>query len=73
MDHQKYNSRTPSHKNLEKFRMHNDLTLQNLAEFLGVSRECVRRWEIGLNRPNIKNALKIEEITNGEVKARGWL
>lgn len=38
-------------------RLANGLALQDVAEALNVSTECVRLWELGRRRPNGRNAV----------------
>lgn len=51
---------------IEKFpeEVRNRFRLQ-LAKELGVSREAIRSWEIGIRKPSIKNVLKMEIASKG--------
>jgi transcriptional regulator with XRE-family HTH domain len=57
---------------LQEYRLQNDLTLQKLADLLGVEglnpRQTVNRYCLGIRRPIPVILEKIEDITNGQVK-----
>ena len=57
---------------LQNYRLENDLTLQKLADLLGVEgknpRQTVNRYCLGIRRPIPVILERIEEITKGMVK-----
>jgi DNA-binding transcriptional regulator YdaS (Cro superfamily) len=52
---------------LRTFRMDFDLTLQSLAEAIGISTPTLSRIETGKRRCTAEMALKIEKVTKGRV------
>ena len=60
------------HMRLQNYRLENDLTLQKLADLLGVEgknpRQTVNRYCLGIRRPIPVILERIEEITEGMVK-----
>ena len=51
----------------------NKSRLQYMADKMGVSVGAIHSWKTGKNKPSIKNAIKIEKMTNGFVKLTDWL
>lgn len=47
---------------LQKLRQQTDMTQEQLAERLFVSRDLVSKWETGERRPNYKTVIRISEI-----------
>lgn len=58
---------------LEWLKQRPDVTVRALAELLGESVSTVSKWVYGQRQPSLQNAVKIEDFTNGEVKARDML
>lgn len=48
--------------NLKSLRKANNLTLEELAEKLGVSRQTVAKWEKGETVPDIENCIALAEL-----------
>ena len=46
-------------KNIRALRVGGDLTQQQLADIVGVKREAVAQWEVGLAMPRLGTAVKI--------------
>jgi DNA-binding XRE family transcriptional regulator len=44
----------------------------DIARAIGVRQATLSDWERGSKHPHIDNALRIEEISNGEVPVRSW-
>lgn len=51
-------------ENIKKKRLENNLTQQEVAEKLYVTRQCISRWEQGITLPDINNIEKLAEIFN---------
>ena len=49
---------------IKTLRENNDLTQNQLARKLGVTRASVNAWEMGQSSPNIKNVLGMADIFN---------
>ena len=49
---------------LKELRIKNNLTQEQLAEKLNVSRQTISKWELGETNPNINQAKKISELFN---------
>lgn len=43
-----------------------------LAEQLGTRQAAVSRWLTCGRKPNLRNAIAIEQLTGGQVPANGW-
>lgn len=52
------------HKILKKKRIENNLSQENLAERLNISRQSISKWENDKGYPNIETLLRISEIFN---------
>lgn len=52
------------HKTLKKKRIEADLSQEDLAEQLNISRQSISKWENEKGYPNIETLLKISEIFN---------
>ena len=50
--------------NLKKIRKDNNLSQEQLAEKLGVSRQSVSKWESGLSYPEMDKVLQICKLFN---------
>ena len=50
--------------NLKKIRKDNNLSQEQLAEKLGVSRQSVSKWESGLSYPEMDKVLQICQLFN---------
>ena len=50
--------------NLKKIRKDNNLSQEQLAEKLGVSRQSVSKWESGLAYPEMDKVLQICQLFN---------
>lgn len=57
-----YNSGAMVHP-LKNYRTDSHLTQRELAELVGVERETVARWEMGIRTPSLAKAAKLSEIT----------
>lgn len=51
-------------KDLEYYRLENELTVNELASMLGVSNPTIVRWESGVFLPNKIQAFKIQKLLN---------
>ena len=51
-------------ESLKNIRLDNNLTQDDFAEKLGVTRQTVSSWENGRSYPDIENIVKISEIFN---------
>ena len=51
-------------ESLKNIRLDNNLTQDDFAEKLGVTRQTVSSWENGRSYPDIENTVKISEIFN---------
>ena len=51
-------------ESLKNIRLDNNLTQDNFAEKLGVTRQTISSWENGKSYPDIENIIKISEIFN---------
>lgn len=49
-------------KQLKKYRLNNDLSQEDLATKLFVSRQAVSKWENGEGTPDLDNIVKLAEI-----------
>lgn len=49
---------------LYQCRIHKKMSLDTLADKLGVSRQAVQKWESGVTKPTIENLLALSEIFN---------
>lgn len=47
---------------LQKLRTENNLSQEKVAELVGVSRQSVSKWEIGLSKPDTENLIRLAEI-----------
>lgn len=52
---------------LREWRQKQGLTQVALAEKLNTDRAMVAKWELGTHAPTMQSAIKILEITSGEV------
>jgi transcriptional regulator with XRE-family HTH domain len=50
-----------------------DITRNEVAERLGISRRYLDRLCSDTRRPNLELAVAIEDLTRGKVKVRSWL
>lgn len=61
---------------LQKYREENNLTLQKLANLLGIEganpRRTTNRYCLGLRKPTPEIMERIEVLTNGKVKSRDF-
>lgn len=48
---------------LKKYRETSHVTQRELAKLVGVERETVARWEMGIRTPSLATAAKLSEIT----------
>ncbi|WP_297301147.1 helix-turn-helix transcriptional regulator [uncultured Oscillibacter sp.] len=48
--------------NIRLLREQNDMTMEELAERVGVKHPAVFKWEHGRNNPSLKNARKLADI-----------
>jgi transcriptional regulator with XRE-family HTH domain len=55
-------------KQLENYRLENRVSLQNLADDLGVSFSTVSRWFSAKTRPSKIQQYHIEKFLNGKIK-----
>lgn len=51
-------------ENIKKYRMENDLTQQEVADQMFVTRQCISRWESGKTLPDINSLEKLANIYN---------
>ena len=51
--------------NIKKYRKENNLSQDELAEKLGVSRQSISLWETGQTQPTIENIIALARIFNG--------
>lgn len=49
-------------KNLRMLRNHNNFTLEQVAEIIGVSRQSVAKWEANETYPDIENCVKLSAL-----------
>ena len=49
-------------ENLKRLRSKYNYTLENVAEFIGVSRQSVSKWEKGETYPDIENCLMLSKL-----------
>lgn len=47
---------------LQKLRKENNMSQEKIAELVGVSRQSVSKWEIGLSKPDTENLIHLAEI-----------
>ena len=52
---------------LKTWMKRNNITIRKMAKDLKISHNSVFKYQKGETSPNIKNALKIEKYTNGQV------
>lgn len=52
---------------IDDFLKANGVSSQAMAEALGVTREMVRRYRLGLAKPKPEIMLKIKQLTSGQV------
>lgn len=57
---------------LTAWRLRNGLTQVVASDQLGVSQGTWGAWESGAKSPDLGNALSLEILTKGEVKASDW-
>ena len=57
---------------IEHYRKKHNLTQEEFAKLVGVSRSYVALIENGIRKPHPETAIAIERATNGEVK-KEWL
>jgi DNA-binding transcriptional regulator YdaS (Cro superfamily) len=57
---------------LADYLQHHSIHPADFAKSIGVSRETVRRYMVGIRRPNRKKLPKIAEATNGQVTANDF-
>ena len=50
------------HKLLKKIRKDNDLTQEEMAKMIGVSRSCIANWESGIREADISIIKKYNEL-----------
>ena len=50
--------------NIKKYRKENNLSQDELAEKLGVSRQSISLWETGQTQPTIENIIALARIFN---------
>ncbi len=50
--------------NIKKYRKENNLSQDELAEKLGVSRQSISLWETGQTQPTIENIIALSRIFN---------
>lgn len=55
--------------NLKNIRVENNITVEELAKQLGVSRQTVYNWEYGIKKPSKKNLKKMADIFNVKEEA----
>lgn len=48
--------------NIRLLREQNDMTMEELAERVGVKHPAVFKWEHGMNNPSMKNARKLADV-----------
>jgi len=53
---------------LRTYRQKKGLTLAEMAAVLSVTAATVQRWESGLRTPSLGAALRVQALTNGQVK-----
>lgn len=49
---------------LQELRKESNLSQEKVAELVGVSRQSVSKWEIGLSKPDTENLIHLVEIYN---------
>lgn len=49
---------------LQNLRKENNLSQEKLAELVGVSRQSVSKWEIGLSKPDTNNLMHLADVYN---------
>ena len=55
-------------RQIRKYRKTNKLTLAAFGDLVGVTKECVRRWESGIAAVGPTSAVRIEQATEGEIQ-----
>lgn len=53
---------------LEKYRIRNHLTFEQLGSLLGISRAAARNLTIGIRKPSVQLLRKMHEVTSIPVK-----
>lgn len=51
-----------SFNNLKRLRIINNLTQEDIAEKLGVTRQAVAKWERGETKPDIESCIKLADL-----------
>lgn len=59
-------------KSLKLYMRKNKLTKSEFARTLGVNYRSVYNWCRGASSPRVEMAIKIEEITGGEISVYSW-
>lgn len=49
-------------KTLKEIRDEAGMTIKGAAEFIGVSHDTIKRWELGITYPTARDIAKIEEL-----------
>lgn len=62
----------PAVEDLRRWLTVADLTYDQLAEALGVTRAAVQNWMVGQDTPKLETAVVLESLTGGAVLARSW-
>lgn len=51
-------------KSIKIGRIRNDLTQQQLADKVGISKSSIKKYETGINQPTLETAKKIAKVLN---------
>ncbi|MEI5993604.1 helix-turn-helix transcriptional regulator [Candidatus Enterococcus mansonii] len=54
-------------KQIKKFRQERDISQQELADYLKVSRQTISKWELGKSLPDLENVVRLSEYFNSSV------
>ena len=49
-------------KSIMRYRKERGLSQEKVAEFMGISRQAVTKWENGVSKPSSDNLIKLAEL-----------
>lgn len=55
-------------KNIAHYRKEKGLSQEKVAEYIGISRQAVTKWETGASRPSTENLVKLSELLGIDVE-----
>lgn len=56
-------------KQIKKFRQEKEISQQELADYLAISRQTISKWELGKSLPDIENIVRLSDYFNISVDA----